>query len=367
MNSVQHRQYSRNDGSASNHTLLTRYFCRPTGFYSLDGIQQDFDNLKYIDYYQHFRIASMSARLPVHAAWFLESSLAPDDVPMRVIQRSTKQHLARIAPARPSEGEKFYLRALLTHRPARSFEDLRTIDGHVFDLYQEAATELRLFENQREAFHALQEAVDNLYTPPQLRRLFVDILINECTETPLQLWEVFSEHLAFDHTLRAPGLPELSLSLTLQDISRQLEEYGKCLSDFGLPNVEALSSEVVHELERWAPDADVLRTTVTDSVQRFTNEQQQTYEHITSSFENNRQLLAFLDGRAGRGKTFLINTICSHLRSNGEIVIPTATSAFAAQLYPGGRTTHSAFKVFPLFHQHMTFKQKSFLDSRSRE
>jgi hypothetical protein len=29
----------------------------------------------------------------------------------------------------------------------------------------------------------------------------------------------------------------------------------------------------------------------------------------------------------------------------GRIVIPTATSAFAAQLYPGGRTTHSAFKV----------------------
>lgn len=312
----------------------------------------------------------MLAPLPVRAQWFLESSLAVDDVPMRVIQRSTRQHLTRLAAARPSDGEIFYLRALLCQRPARSFEDLRTIDGHIFPSFQEAATELGLFQNQKEAIHALQEAVDNLYTPAQLRRLFVDILINECTETPLQLWDVFAEHLAFDHALRTPEPPGLSLTLTLHDISRQLEEYGKRLSDFGLPNVEAPSSEVVHELERWAPDADLLRTSVTDSLNRFTDEQRSIYQHIMSSFQHNQQLLAFIDGRAGRGKTFLINTICSHLRANGKIVIPTATSAFAAQLYPGGRTAHSAFKVFIHTFLHINFNlsyNAASTDSRSRK
>ena len=53
----------------------------------------------------------------------------------------------------------------------------------------------------------------------------------------------------------------------------------------------------------------------------------------------------FVDGKAGRGKTFLVNTLCAWVRAEGRIALPTATSAFAAQLYPGGRTTHSTFGV----------------------
>ncbi|KAJ6611585.1 hypothetical protein B0H10DRAFT_1809232, partial [Mycena sp. CBHHK59/15] len=52
---------------------------------------------------------------------------------------------------------------------------------------------------------------------------------------------------------------------------------------------------------------------------------------------------AFVDGKAGRRKTTLVNVLCDMLRSMGRIVILTATAAFAAQLYPGGGTTHSAF------------------------
>ncbi|KAF8141784.1 hypothetical protein EV363DRAFT_1144330, partial [Boletus edulis] len=53
----------------------------------------------------------------------------------------------------------------------------------------------------------------------------------------------------------------------------------------------------------------------------------------------------FIDGKAGRSKTFLINAVCDKLRSLSRIVLPTTSSAFAAQLYSGGRTTHSMFKV----------------------
>ena len=53
----------------------------------------------------------------------------------------------------------------------------------------------------------------------------------------------------------------------------------------------------------------------------------------------------FIDGKAGCGKTFLVNTLCAWVRAVGRIALPTATSAFAAQLYPGGHTTHSTFGV----------------------
>jgi chromosomal replication initiation ATPase DnaA len=60
---------------------------------------------------------------------------------------------------------------------------------------------------------------------------------------------------------------------------------------------------------------------------------------------NNIQSLTFIDGKAGCGKTLLVNTICNSLLLLDFIVLPTATSAFAAQLYPGGQITHSTLKV----------------------
>ena len=58
-----------------------------------------------------------------------------------------------------------------------------------------------------------------------------------------------------------------------------------------------------------------------------------------------KQLLAFIDSKAGQGKTFILQTIGDCLHSMDLIFLPTATSAFAAQCYEGRRITHSAFKV----------------------
>ena len=68
----------------------------------------------------------------------------------------------------------------------------------------------------------------------------------------------------------------------------------------------------------------------------------------------------FVNGAAGTGKTFLTCACCNCARSRQKIVLATATSAFAAQLYPGGRTTHATFKVsIPLltYTLHLTCSQ----------
>ena len=77
----------------------------------------------------------------------------------------------------------------------------------------------------------------------------------------------------------------------------------------------------------------------------MSHEQASIFDRIIDACINKEPLLAFIDGKAGRGKTYLINALCDKLRSLGQIVLPTATAAFAAQLYAGGRTTHSMFKV----------------------
>ncbi|EKM58994.1 uncharacterized protein PHACADRAFT_67122, partial [Phanerochaete carnosa HHB-10118-sp] len=69
------------------------------------------------------------------------------------------------------------------------------------------------------------------------------------------------------------------------------------------------------------------------------------FHTIVDAAMHKRQLLAFIDGKAGQGKTFLINAFCDYLCTQKVIVLPTATSGYAAQLYSGSRTTHSTFKV----------------------
>jgi hypothetical protein len=52
-----------------------------------------------------------------------------------------------------------------------------------------------------------------------------------------------------------------------------------------------------------------------------------------------------IDERAGRGKTCVLYSIIGALRKSGEIILLSASSAFAAKKYPGGRTTHYLYSI----------------------
>lgn len=47
-----------------------------------------------------------------------------------------------------------------------------------------------------------------------------------------------------------------------------------------------------------------------------------------------------VDGRAGRGKTYVLYPVIGALRKLDNIVLVSASSAFSVKNYPGGRTTH---------------------------
>ncbi|XP_062206065.1 uncharacterized protein LOC133907870 isoform X5 [Phragmites australis] len=57
------------------------------------------------------------------------------------------------------------------------------------------------------------------------------------------------------------------------------------------------------------------------------------------------RLHVHLPGFGGTGKTFLWNSIIYKLRSETKIILPVATSAVAALLLAGGRTSHSRFQI----------------------
>lgn len=53
----------------------------------------------------------------------------------------------------------------------------------------------------------------------------------------------------------------------------------------------------------------------------------------------------FLQGAGGTGKTFLYRALCNYFRAQGQIVLCVASSGIAAELLPGGRTSHSRFQI----------------------
>jgi hypothetical protein len=126
------------------------------------------------------------------------------------------------------------------------------------------------------------------------------------------------------------NLPQIGINHALDCIAQLLEEYGKHLSDFQLPKPATYGCEIEHELQRWAPFAEVLARRAHDTYQSFNPKQKQIFDEILFAVTENQPLLLFIDGKAGVGKLFLINTVCNKLRSLNIITLPTASSAFAA-------------------------------------
>lgn len=89
-------------------------------------------------------------------------------------------------------------------------------------------------------------------------------------------------------------------------------------------------------------------------ISQLNPDQLQCFDTITHIIEEAASALFFIQGPAGTGKMFLYNVICNHFRSQGKIVLCVASPGIAAQLLPGGRTSHSRFKIPIAIHESST-------------
>ncbi|CAN1242010.1 ATP-dependent DNA helicase PIF1 [Linum perenne] len=85
--------------------------------------------------------------------------------------------IGRIASIPPRSGDVFYLRMLLTKIPgALSFEQLRTVNGHLYQTYQQACQALGLLSNDTEWNDVMME-VSHWGMPSFIRSTFVSLLM----------------------------------------------------------------------------------------------------------------------------------------------------------------------------------------------
>jgi hypothetical protein len=191
----------------------------------------------------------------------------------------------------------------------------------------------------------MAEAVATLRTPQEMRVLFVHLLVNDCIPVAIQIWDRFWDKLSYNFILRNRGSNDLGSNQALQQMALFLSEYGKSLDQYGLPQPVERMAELEHELRRWAGREMELDRHADQLVNMFNDQQLHLYNTILNTVWEGKPLCCFVDGKAGTGKTTVVRALCSKLRGGGNVVLATATSAFAAQLYEGGRTTHSTFKV----------------------
>ena len=78
----------------------------------------------------------------------------------------------------------------------------------------------------------------------------------------------------------------------------------------------------------------------------FNDEQAHVYQYFESMLQaDDLPRLHFLDGKAGRGKTFLMNCLVTQFRAKGYVVLVVGSMALSVIHYDRGRTAHSAFGI----------------------
>ena len=255
-------------------------------------------------------------------------------------ERGGERIIPRLHTTNPRDRELFSLRLLLLHvSGATSFEYLRTVDNILFPSFSEAASALRLLEDDREWDNCLSEAI-SYKMPRQLRQLFAFICISAGSSVnALQLWSKYNKYLCEDFLLTRP-MPAAE-ALALAYIQQILNSNGLSLDKVGLPSAqyvppyeESLNKDEHLKLSR------ELESTLNNDQSNFV-----TAFLTTFKSKNNTGRLFFIDGAAGTGKTHLYRYLFHWLKSEGHAVIACAFTGIAATLLPNGRTLHSAFKL----------------------
>ncbi|KAB2600457.1 hypothetical protein D8674_010728 [Pyrus ussuriensis x Pyrus communis] len=252
----------------------------------------------------------------------------------------------RIYAVSPAEGEKFYLRILLNHvRGPTSFTNLRTVNGVLHPTFKQAAEQRGLLERDDSIRQCLLEA-STIQMPSALRRLFVTILVY-CAPIGVQgLWDKFCPFMMEDYVSMTNITPTLATNILLRELNILLVQFNKSINEFDLPQMtrgnessSGMTGCIEDEISICIPQQDL------DAIERLNDDQKSVFNIIMGAVQRSDNATFFVDGPGGTGKTYLYRALLASLRRLGHIVLATTSSGITATILPGGRTTHSKFKI----------------------
>ncbi|XP_065642205.1 uncharacterized protein LOC124814644 [Hydra vulgaris] len=243
--------------------------------------------------------------------------------------------------------ELFFLGLLFLHvKGAKSFEDLRTVHGTVFNTFREACYHLGLLQDDIEWRNTLTEAAATRM-PKQIRLLFSIILTLCEPDDPLHLWNTFKKYMIEDCIHHS-----MPVVLTEQAALRQIEsiinQSGKTLADYNLPALDQFLDNVPEnddaDVQVFIDEANRVRLLLNDN-QRNVADAILAALSVEPTNENKHSRLFCMDGPAGCGKTFTYNYLIVKTQSRHIRTATAAWTGIAATLLKNGCTMHNLFKL----------------------
>lgn len=232
----------------------------------------------------------------------------------------------------------------------RSFAEARVVNGVVHDTKKDAAVADGHLSNPlvSEATYALQEAVECRASPKQLRQLFVYLVKSGY---PVAIaFDQYSEHFMEEAWRVNSNVVTRKVDL-LQNLQARLNAEGcKSLSQLGITVPEGFdTTDSELQRARGKQFIDEQRRidveTVSEAKNIFTSEQRVIFDAVMDACSKPEGALFDIQGRAGCGKTLLLNAIGAQARLNGHLTAPTASTGLAALNQTFGLTFHRTFDV----------------------
>ena len=238
--------------------------------------------------------------------------------------------IGRMYTVSPSEGDRWFLRLLLTHvAGATSFEDLRTVQGIVHDSFRSAAMARGLFERDQHLQDTLGESMQ-IKPAWQIQRLFGVILAMCQPANARELWDYCYDDMVEDLVFMGEQNEKVKINSVIAVISPILLEHGQVLEEVypDLPRFDP-SVEPHQRRPNWLYDSESSIPVNQDDINNvnlLNTHQHEAYESIMLKYENNEPGCFFIDGPGGAGKTFLYRCLLEKPRADGHIAIACASS-----------------------------------------
>lgn len=276
-----------------------------------------------------------------------------EDIPVKHQKRPA---VGRMYHATIGSGERYYLRTLLGLVPgAICYADLRTFEGVEYSTFRRACIARGLEENDAEWEMAFNES-KVWQSSAGMRGTFIMGLSQQLIAEPMAIWTQFKADFADSALLRQLERQNINYPFDLenpvQDYALYLIALGLgsngcdfSLKDCGLPEPHFDWGGVVKAPEEdYDPVAEA--ALANELIPTLNTDQRRCFKAIMGRMETHPQECHFyLQGPGGSGKTYLYKTICHYVRGQNKIVLCVASTGIAALLLPGGRTSHSQFKI----------------------
>ncbi|CAJ0964349.1 unnamed protein product [Ranitomeya imitator] len=235
-----------------------------------------------------------------------------------------------------TDGKLYYLRLLLLHvRGAKSYADLRTVNGVVHDTYKNACIDLHLLEDDSQWEDGITNAIV-FQMPYQLSKLFAIICVYGEAAKPLALWQKYKTEFMEDYTRRYT--PEIAEQLALRDINEVLLSNKKSCADYELPTPVNVPDEILDQLNYAVrkQEAGQLKTTLNEAQKSAFHAIMQAVNTASQPDDTSSHWI-FWTAQEAMGRHFCTTASRRHYKQKRT------SAGLVATLLQNGSTYHSKF------------------------